>query len=92
MIDEHLKNNNKLDADMIFTLYDTYGFPYEITEEIALEKKITLEKNGYEKLMLAQKERARGSKSFKDKVVFKLDSETVFLIYIPPNFISYFGW
>ncbi len=83
MIDEHLKNNNKLDADMIFTLYDTYGFPYEITEEIALEKKITLDKDGYEKLMLAQKERARGSKSFKDKVVFKLDTD------YQTNFIGY---
>ncbi|MGB1984630.1 MAG: alanine--tRNA ligase-related protein, partial [Porticoccaceae bacterium] len=83
MIDEYLKNNNKLDADMIFTLYDTYGFPYEITEEIALEKKITLDKDGYEKLMLAQKERARGSKSFKDKVVFKLDTD------YQTNFIGY---
>jgi alanyl-tRNA synthetase len=83
MIDSHLKKNSTLDADTIFTLYDTYGFPYEITEEIALENKISLDKKGYEKLMLAQKEKARGSKSFKDKSILKLDinHETSFIGY-----------
>jgi len=83
MIDAHLKNNATLDADTIFTLYDTYGFPYEITEEIALENKISLDKKGYEKLMLAQKEKARGSKSFKDKSILKLNTNH------KTNFIGY---
>ena len=87
MIDAHLKNNASLDADTIFTLYDTYGFPYEITEEIALENKISLDKQGYEKLMLAQKEKARGSKSFKEKSILKLDTnhETSFIGYSKNN-------
>jgi alanyl-tRNA synthetase len=87
MIDAHLKNNASLDADTIFTLYDTYGFPYEITEEIALENKISLDKQGYEKLMLAQKEKARGNKSFKDKSILKLDTnhETSFIGYNKNN-------
>ena len=87
MIDAHLKNNSTLDADTIFTLYDTYGFPYEITEEIALENKISLDKQGYEKLMLAQKEKARGSKSFKEKSILKLDTnhETSFIGYSKNN-------
>ena len=51
----HLKKENKLDADTIFQLYDTYGFPIEITEEIAKEKNIEIDKSGYEKLMSAQK-------------------------------------
>jgi alanyl-tRNA synthetase len=87
MIDAHLKNNATLDADTIFTLYDTYGFPYEITEEIALENKISLDKQGYEKLMLAQKEKARGSKSFKEKSILKLDTnhETSFIGYSKNN-------
>ena len=87
MIDAHLKNNATLDADTIFTLYDTYGFPYEITEEIALENKISLDKQGYEKLMLAQKEKARGSKSFKEKSILKLNTnhETSFIGYSKNN-------
>ena len=44
MIDNHLKKKKSLDAEIVFTLYDTYGFPYEITEEIATEHNIKLDK------------------------------------------------
>ena len=54
-------------------LYDTYGFPFEITQEIASEKNITIDKDGYEKLMMNQKESARNKKAFTDKVSSNLD-------------------
>lgn len=38
-----------IDGITVFHLYDTYGFPYEITEELATEKGLKLDKEGYEK-------------------------------------------
>ena len=73
LIDDFLKNKSNLDAETIFMLYDTYGFPFEITQEIAAEKNITIDKDGYEKLMMNQKESARNKKAFTDKVSSNLD-------------------
>ena len=44
-----------------------YGFPFEITQEIAAEKNITIDKDGYEKLMMNQKESARNKKHLQTK-------------------------
>jgi len=46
-----------------FVLFDTYGFPLELTEEYANEKGFTVDKNGYKEEMNAQKERARKAQS-----------------------------
>jgi len=83
IIDNYLKTHKSLSAETVFTLYDTYGFPYEITEEIASEKNIKIDKKGYEKLMLEQKSKARSSKSFSDKSSIKIDADhtTEFLGY-----------
>lgn len=74
LIDDFLKNKSYLDAETIFMLYDTYGFPFEITQEIASEKNIMIDKDGYEKLMMNQKESARNKKAFTDKVSSNLDT------------------
>ena len=74
IIDDYLKTNTSLTGETVFTLYDTYGFPYEITEEIAKEKNIKIDKKGYEKLMLDQKNKARGSKSFSNKSSISIDA------------------
>ncbi len=44
-----------------FRLYDTYGFPYELTKEIAEEKNIEVDEKGFKEEMEAQKQRARAS-------------------------------
>ena len=54
---------NILSGEDAFKLYDTYGFPLELTEEILLEKGISLDKEGFKKEMNAQKERARNSRA-----------------------------
>lgn len=43
----------------VFRLYDTYGFPREITEEIAREEGLTINREGYDKLLTKQIERGR---------------------------------
>jgi len=43
----------------VFKLYDTYGFPLEITEEIAREEGVTINREGYDKLLTGQRERSR---------------------------------
>ncbi|MBX3044772.1 MAG: alanine--tRNA ligase [Candidatus Kapabacteria bacterium] len=45
-----------------FLLYDTYGFPYDLTELLAREKNLTIDKAGFDELMKQQKERSRASR------------------------------
>ncbi|NLK93751.1 MAG: alanine--tRNA ligase [Clostridiales bacterium] len=51
-----------LPGEYAFKLYDTYGFPYELTEEICEEKGIKIEKSGFDKMMEEQRTRARSSR------------------------------
>ena len=51
-------------GDTVFTLYDTYGFPVDLTEDIAREHQLTVNKEGFEKALEAQRERARASSKF----------------------------
>lgn len=54
----------QIPGDMVFKLYDTYGFPVDLTADIAREKNLTLDMAGYEKAMQAQRERARSASKF----------------------------
>lgn len=51
-------------GDTVFTLYDTYGFPVDLTNDIARERGLTLDLDGYEQAMEAQRERARAASKF----------------------------
>lgn len=52
-----------LQGEVIFKLYDTYGFPVELTEEVAEEEGLTIDHEGFDKEMAAQKDRARAARS-----------------------------
>lgn len=52
-------------GDVVFTLYDTYGFPIDLTNDIARERELSLDIEGYEEAMNAQRQRARAAGSFK---------------------------
>ncbi|WP_324741569.1 alanine--tRNA ligase [Pseudomonas veronii] len=51
-------------GDVVFKLYDTYGFPMDLTGDIARERNLTLDEEGFEREMEAQRVRARSASSF----------------------------
>jgi alanyl-tRNA synthetase len=52
-------------GETIFKLYDTYGFPVDLTRDVAMERNLKLDMAGFEREMEAQRERARAASSFK---------------------------
>lgn len=61
--DTKKKQKDVLAGDLVFKLYDTYGFPWELTDEIAKEQGMTIDKQGFEAAMAEQKERARAARA-----------------------------
>ncbi len=55
-------DTKKLPGEVVFKLYDTYGYPRELTEEIAMDNGYTVDAEGFESEMQAQKERARAAR------------------------------
>ena len=72
-----------ISGSTIFKLYDTYGFPADLTRDIALERNLKLDMPGFEREMEAQRERARAASSFKvvDDGRFEVKQPTVFTGY-----------
>ncbi|NLY13605.1 MAG: alanine--tRNA ligase [Gammaproteobacteria bacterium] len=70
-------------GSVVFKLYDTYGFPMDLTADIARERELTVDEDGFEREMQAQRERARSASSFgiDYNALVKIDSETEFLGY-----------
>ena len=58
-------------GDVAFKLYDTYGFPVDLTADIAAEKDMTVDEEGFNKLMQEQKERARKARLDSDIIGWK---------------------
>ena len=76
LIKKLTKNKNELSGENIFQLYDTYGFPSEIVEEIAMETNIKLDINGFRKLMSAQKIQSRKNSNFTIKDTSFINKKT----------------
>ncbi|TVP58785.1 MAG: alanine--tRNA ligase [Halomonadaceae bacterium] len=55
---------SEIPGETIFALYDTYGFPVDLTNDIARERQMTLDMPGYEQAMNQQRERARAASKF----------------------------
>lgn len=88
-ITETSKTISGLDA---FTLYDTYGFPIDLTQLIARERGLTIDMEGFTKAMEAQRERARAAQ--KKSVITVSDSEkhsasTPFVGFEPQNLTQF---
>ncbi|MFV3327579.1 alanine--tRNA ligase [Pseudomonas sp. NY15372] len=70
-------------GDVVFKLYDTYGFPMDLTADIARERELTIDEAGFEREMEAQRERARSASAFgmDYNSLVKVDVATEFLGY-----------
>lgn len=83
---EMLKSENKkeLSGEDAFKLYDTYGFPLDLTEEIAKDMGISIDKDGFKNAMQIQKEKSRSNKSFEggweeDKITITGYDKTIYV-------------
>ena len=85
MLDVMIQNttNKQLSGAKAFELYDTYGFPKDLTALILSEKGLTLDEAGFEENLQKQKERSRAAAQVKagDWVVLREDEEEEFIGY-----------
>ncbi|MDD1954115.1 alanine--tRNA ligase [Pseudomonas sp. 8209] len=70
-------------GDVVFKLYDTYGFPMDLTADIARERSLTIDEVGFEREMEAQRERARSASAF------GLDYNTLVKVDVATEFTGY---
>ncbi len=57
--------NSEIDGETVFKLYDTYGFPVDLTADVARERELTIDMPGFEAQMTKQRDRARQAGDFK---------------------------
>jgi alanyl-tRNA synthetase len=84
LLDEAISkiSDKQIPGEVVFKLYDTYGFPFDLTADIARERELTLDEAGYEREMNAQRERARAASSFKTGAGVSYDgADTCFIGY-----------
>lgn len=58
---DHLNTGDKLSGDVAFKLYDTYGFPLDLTKDILRGRKVEVDENGFTAAMAEQKKRAKAA-------------------------------
>ncbi|MCW8944789.1 MAG: alanine--tRNA ligase [Sedimenticola sp.] len=76
-------DGTQIPGETVFKLYDTYGFPTDLTADIARERELSLDMEGFEQAMEAQRERARAASQFGSvqEVDITLDGATEFTGY-----------
>jgi len=76
-------DGERISGDVVFKLYDTYGFPVDLTADIARERELTVDEEGFELAMGKQRDRARAASKFgaAGGEAFKTDAESEFLGY-----------
>ncbi|MTD38025.1 alanine--tRNA ligase [Erwinia sp. CPCC 100877] len=80
-------NATTLNGKDIFKLYDTYGFPVELTEEVAEDEGLTVDHAGFEKEMDAQRQRARSARS--KEISMGVQSAVLTDIKVASKFVGY---
>ncbi len=68
-------NGTVISGDDVFKLYDTYGFPADLTADIARERDLTIDQNGFDVAMKSQRERAQQASNFGTDYNEQLKSE-----------------
>ena len=88
MLEDLLKNESKtISGKDAFKLYDTYGFPLELTEEYALSEGFSIDKDGFKEHMEAQRERARQAR--KEMTGMNAQNEAYLKFKTPSEFVGY---
>ncbi|RLM19892.1 alanine--tRNA ligase [Brenneria alni] len=66
LLDEEIKNlkGDTLDGETVFRLYDTYGFPLDLTADVCRERGLKVDEEGFDRAMEAQRQRAREASGF----------------------------
>ena len=84
------QNSKVLAGDKAFKLYDTYGFPYDITVEILEEQGFSADREGFDKCMQKQRETARMGRRNADELAWKEDDfKKKYLDLMAAEFVGY---
>jgi len=75
--------NKTIDGNFAFKLYDTYGFPLDLVEDMAREKELSIDVDGFNKAMAEQKQLSKQSKSFAVDYNNKIKTDFI------TNFVGY---
>ncbi len=81
LLSEHISDleGTEIPGEVVFKLYDTYGFPPDLTADIARERELTLDMEGFEVEMTKQRERARAASRFEANVsAMNITASTMF--------------
>lgn len=87
LLDAIDKEDQKISGETAFKLYDTYGFPIELTLEYALEHQVEVDLEGFKKALEAQKNRSRSARSTSGSM--KAQEEAYLKFTEPSIFIGY---
>ena len=76
----NLRRRKVIDGDTVFKLYDTYGFPADLTADVARERGLTIDQAGFEAAMEQQRRRSQESSKFgvDQSAGARVDAQTVF--------------
>jgi len=77
-----LAKGSKLDGQTAFTLYDTFGFPLDLTADVCRERGVEIDEEGFEVAMTRQREQARAAGKFKAVETLEYSGE-------PTTFVGY---
>jgi len=90
LVEEALnKGRERIPGEQVFRLYDTYGFPKELTAEVARERGLSIDLDGFEAEMERQRERARAEHKFASDIVYFEEGAKVEYKPEPTDFIGY---
>jgi len=83
ILEESISNlkNKEIDGKTVFKLYDTFGFPVDLTADVARERGLTLDLEGFDLEMEKQRSRARTSADFATQKTLSIDLVTNFVGY-----------
>lgn len=88
MIEMEENKQNTLDGKKAFKLYDTFGFPLDLTREILIEKDLNLDEKAFNKEMEAQRERARAARK-NDNIGWATNTDTDLYEDLKTEFLGY---